>query len=139
MLRLKSVGNKIPMSHFPEDLKYTKDHEWVKKLDDGNFVVGITHHAQDSLGDVTFVELPEVGASFNENDVFGVVESVKAASDLFMPVSGNVLETNEGLNDAPENVNSDPYGEGWMIKISPTESSEYEQLLDSQAYQSEVG
>jgi len=127
------------MSHFPEDLKYTKDHEWVKKLDDGNFVVGITHHAQDSLGDVTFVELPEVGASFNENDVFGVVESVKAASDLFMPVSGNVLETNEGLNDAPENVNSDPYGEGWMIKISPTESSEYEQLLDSQAYQSEVG
>ena len=139
MLRLKSVGNKIPMSHFPEDLKYTKDHEWVKKLDDGNFVVGITHHAQDSLGDVTFVELPEVGASFNENDVFGVVESVKAASDLFMPVSGNVLETNEGLNDAPENVNSDPYGEGWMIKISPTESSEFEQLLDSQAYQSEVG
>ena len=139
MLRLKSVGNKIPMSHFPEDLKYTKDHEWVKKLDDGNFVVGITHHAQDSLGDVTFVELPEVGASFNENDVFGVVESVKAASDLFMPVSGNVLETNEGLNDAPENVNSDPYGEGWMIKISPSESSEYEQLLDSQAYQSEVG
>ena len=127
------------MSHFPEDLKYTKDHEWVKKLDNGNFVVGITHHAQDSLGDVTFVELPEVGASFNENDVFGVVESVKAASDLFMPVSGNVLETNEGLNDAPENVNSDPYGEGWMIKISPTESSEYEQLLDSQAYQSEVG
>jgi len=127
------------MSHFPEDLKYTKDHEWVKKLDDGNFVVGITHHAQDSLGDVTFVELPEVGASFNENDVFGVVESVKAASDLFMPVSGNVLETNEGLNDAPENVNSDPYGEGWMIKISPSESSEYEQLLDSQAYQSEVG
>ena len=127
------------MSHFPEDLKYTKDHEWVKKLDDGNFVVGITHHAQDSLGDVTFVELPEVGASFNENDVFGVVESVKAASDLFMPVSGNVLETNEGLNDAPENVNSDPYGEGWMIKISPTESSEFEQLLDSQAYQSEVG
>lgn len=139
MLRLKCVGNKIPMSHFPEDLKYTKDHEWVKKLDDGNFVVGITHHAQDSLGDVTFVELPEVGASFNENDVFGVVESVKAASDLFMPVSGNVLETNEGLNDAPENVNSDPYGEGWMIKISPSESSEYEQLLDSQAYQSEVG
>ena len=100
------------MSHFPEDLKYTKDHEWVRKVDDGNYVVGITHHAQDSLGDVTFVELPEVGASFNENDVFGVVESVKAASDLFMPLSGNILETNEGLNDAPENVNSDPYGEG---------------------------
>jgi glycine cleavage system H protein len=127
------------MSQFPEELKYTKDHEWVRKLDDGNFVVGITHHAQDSLGDVTFVELPEVGVSFNENDVFGVVESVKAASDLFMPLSGNILETNEGLNDAPENVNSDPYGEGWMIKISPTENGEYEKLLDSQAYQAEVG
>jgi len=112
LLRLKCVGSKILMSHFPEDLKYTKDHEWVRKVDDGNYVVGITHHAQDSLGDVTFVELPEVGASFNENDVFGVVESVKAASDLFMPLSGNILETNEGLNDAPENVNSDPYGEG---------------------------
>jgi len=139
LLRLKCVGNKILMSHFPEDLKYTKDHEWVRKVDDGNYVVGITHHAQDSLGDVTFVELPEVGASFNENDVFGVVESVKAASDLFMPLSGNILETNEGLNDAPENVNSDPYGEGWMIKVSPSGSSEYEKLLDSQAYQSEVG
>jgi len=127
------------MSHFPEDLKYTKDHEWVRKVDDGNYVVGITHHAQDSLGDVTFVELPEVGASFNENDVFGVVESVKAASDLFMPLSGSVIESNEGLNDSPECVNSDPYGEGWMIKISPTENGEYEKLLDSQAYQAEVG
>ena len=139
MLRLKCVGNKILMSHFPEDLKYTKDHEWVRKVDDGNYVVGITHHAQDSLGDVTFVELPEVGASFNENDVFGVVESVKAASDLFMPLSGSVIESNEGLNDSPECVNSDPYGEGWMIKISPTENGEYEKLLDSQAYQAEVG
>jgi len=139
LLRLKCVGSKILMSHFPEDLKYTKDHEWVRKLDDGNFVVGITHHAQDSLGDVTFVELPEVGASFNENDVFGVVESVKAASDLFMPLSGSVIESNEGLNDSPECVNSDPYGEGWMIKISPTENGEYEKLLDSQAYQAEVG
>ena len=139
MLRLKCVGSKILMSHFPEDLKYTKDHEWVRKVDDGNYVVGITHHAQDSLGDVTFVELPEVGASFNENDVFGVVESVKAASDLFMPLSGSVIESNEGLNDSPECVNSDPYGEGWMIKISPTENGEYEKLLDSQAYQAEVG
>jgi len=139
LLRLKCVGSKILMSHFPEDLKYTKDHEWVRKVDDGNYVVGITHHAQDSLGDVTFVELPEVGASFNENDVFGVVESVKAASDLFMPLSGSVIESNEGLNDSPECVNSDPYGEGWMIKISPTENGEYEKLLDSQAYQAEVG
>ncbi|MDG1139808.1 MAG: glycine cleavage system protein GcvH [Opitutales bacterium] len=127
------------MSNFPEDLKYTKDHEWVRKLEDGTFLVGVTHHAQDSLGDVTFVELPSVGTSFKVNDVFGVVESVKAASDLFMPLSGSILECNEGLNDSPENVNSDPYGDGWMIKINSEESSEYEQLLDYQSYQSEVG
>jgi glycine cleavage system H protein len=129
----------ISMSNFPEDLKYTKDHEWVQKLEDGCFLVGITHHAQDSLGDVTFVELPEVGATFKESDVFGVVESVKAASDLFMPLPGVIVECNDGLNDSPENVNADPYGEGWMIKISSEENNVYEQLLDYQSYQSEVG
>ena len=99
------------MTDFPENLRYTKDHEWVKKLDDGFFLVGITHHAQDSLGDVTFVELPETGSSFMENDVFGVVESVKAASDLFMPIEGEVVECNEELNNSPEKVNQDPYGD----------------------------
>ena len=125
--------------NIPSDLKYTKDHEWVKKLDDGFFLVGITQHAQDSLGDVTFVELPETGSSFMENDVFGVVESVKAASDLFMPIEGEVVECNEELNNSPEKVNQDPYGDGWMIKISSKNISDMDKLLDSQSYQSEVG
>ena len=127
------------MTDFPENLKYTKDHEWVKKLDDGFFLVGITHHAQDSLGDVTFVELPEMGSSFKESDVFGVVESVKAASDLFMPIAGEVVECNEELNNSPEMVNQDPYGEGWMIKISSADVSDMDKLLDAQSYQSLVG
>ena len=127
------------MTDFPENLKYTKDHEWVKKLDDGFFLVGITQHAQDSLGDVTFVELPETGTSFMENDVFGVVESVKAASDLFMPIEGEVVECNEELNNSPEMVNQDPYGEGWMIKISSADVSDMDKLLDAQSYQSVVG
>ena len=127
------------MTNFPENLRYTKDHEWVKKLDDGFFLVGITQHAQDSLGDVTFVELPETGSSFMENDVFGVVESVKAASDLFMPIEGEVVECNEELNNSPEKVNQDPYGDGWMIKILSKNISDMDKLLDSQSYQSEVG
>ena len=127
------------MTNFPENLKYTKDHEWVKKLDDGFFLVGITHHAQDSHGDVTFVELPETGSSFMENDVFGVVESVKAASDLFMPIEGEVVECNQELNNSPEKVNQDPYGDGWMIKISSKNISDMDKLLDCQSYQSEVG
>ena len=127
------------MTDFPENLRYTKDHEWVKKLDDGFFLVGITQHAQDSLGDVTFVELPETGSLFMENDVFGVVESVKAASDLFMPIEGEVVECNQELNNSPEKVNQDPYGDGWMIKISSKNISDMDKLLDSQSYQSEVG
>ena len=127
------------MEQFPNNLKYTKDHEWVKQLEDGSYLVGITHHAQDSLGDVTFVELPEVGAMFDENQVFGVVESVKAASDLFMPISGEVTERNDELADFPEKVNQDPYGDGWMLKISTSEASNLNHLLDSQSYQSEVG
>ena len=127
------------MEQFPNNLKYTKDHEWVKQLEDGSYLVGITHHAQDSLGDVTFVELPEVGAMFDENQVFGVVESVKAASDLFMPISGEVTERNDELADFPEKVNQDPYGDGWMLKISTAEGSNLNHLLDSQSYQSEVG
>ena len=126
------------MEQFPNNLKYTKDHE-VKQLEDGSYLVGITHHAQDSLGDVTFVELPEVGAMFDENQVFGVVESVKAASDLFMPISGEVTERNDELADFPEKVNQDPYGDGWMLKISTSEGLNFNHLLDSQSYQSEVG
>ena len=122
----------------PNELKYTSDHEWVK-MEGSDFVIGITDHAQDSLGDVTFVELPEIGARFEDKAVFGVVESVKAASDLYMPVTGEVIEVNDSLNDSPENVNSDPYGNGWMIKIRPDQADSVLSLLDADAYSKEIG
>ena len=122
----------------PNELKYTSDHEWVK-MEGSDFVIGITDHAQDSLGDVTFVELPDIGARFEDKAVFGVVESVKAASDLYMPVTGEIIEVNNSLNDSPENVNSDPYGNGWMIKIRPDQSDSIGSLLDADAYSKEIG
>ena len=122
----------------PNELKYTSDHEWVK-MEGSDFVIGITDHAQDSLGDVTFVELPDIGARFEDKAVFGVVESVKAASDLYMPVTGEVIEVNDSLNDSPENVNSDPYGNGWMIKIRPDQADSIGSLLDADAYSKEIG
>nr|ADI21859.1 glycine cleavage system H protein (lipoate-binding) [uncultured verrucomicrobium HF0130_25O04] len=126
------------MSEVPDDLLYTRDHEWLKKEDGGTFVIGITHHAQESLGDVTFVELPAVGQSFECNAVFGVIESVKAASDLFMPVTGEVIEINQNLNDFPERVNEDPYQQGWMIKIKPETDTSAEDLLNASAYAAEI-
>ena len=127
------------MSDVPENLKFTKDHEWL--VDDGgnSFVVGITDHAQDSLGDVTFVELPEIGTSFSRGDVFGVVESVKAASDLYMPVGGEILEINEELGDSPERLNESPYGDGWIIKIKSNASDELSSLLTADQYKEEIG
>jgi glycine cleavage system H protein len=122
----------------PNELKYTSDHEWVR-MEGENFVIGITDHAQDSLGDVTFVELPDIGSRFDDKAVFGVVESVKAASDLYMPVTGEVIEVNDSLNDSPENVNSDPYGNGWMIKIRVDQSDSIGSLLDADAYSKEIG
>jgi glycine cleavage system H protein len=122
----------------PNELKYTSDHEWVR-MEGENFVIGITDHAQDSLGDVTFVELPDIGSRFDDKAVFGVVESVKAASDLYMPVTGEVIEVNDSLNDSPENVNSDPYGNGWMIKIRADQSDSIGSLLDADAYSKEIG
>lgn len=122
----------------PNELKYTSDHEWVR-IEGEDFVIGITDHAQDSLGDVTFVELPDIGARFEDKAVFGVVESVKAASDLYMPVSGEIIEVNDSLNDSPENVNSDPYGNGWMIKIRPDQADSVDSLLDADAYSKEIG
>lgn len=122
----------------PNELKYTSDHEWVR-IEGEDFVIGITDHAQDSLGDVTFVELPDIGARFEDKAVFGVVESVKAASDLYMPVSGEIIEVNDSLNDSPENVNSDPYGNGWMIKIRPDQADSIGSLLDADAYSKEIG
>lgn len=127
------------MTKVPSELLYTKDHEWVQKKNDGSYLVGITDHAQDSLGDVTFVEMPTVGDDFNSGEVFGVVESVKAASDLYMPIAGRIAEVNEDLNEAPEKVNTDPYSEGWMIRISPSEKSDINSLLDGTQYSSEIG
>jgi glycine cleavage system H protein len=122
------------MSEIPADLKYTKEHEWIKVLDDGTALVGITDYAQGSLGDVTFVELPEVGAEFGAGDTFGVVESVKAASDLFMPLAGTIEAVNEELESAPELVNGAPYTDAWIIKIRMTDPAELEGLLDAAAY-----
>jgi glycine cleavage system H protein len=122
------------MSELPQDLRYTKDHEWIKVHDDGTATVGITDYAQESLGDITFVEFPEPGAGFAAGDTFGVVESVKAASDLFMPVGGEVIEANEKVDDDPSLVNSDPYGAGWLLKITLRESGQLDGLLDAKAY-----
>ena len=126
------------MSETPNDLLYTRDHEWIRKEEDGTFVVGITYHAQDSLGDVTFVELPSIGQSFEANSIFGVIESVKAASDLLMPVTGEVVAINQDLDDSPEKVNEDPYLSGWMIKVKPDENASESDLLDASAYAAEI-
>jgi glycine cleavage system H protein len=117
----------------PSDLRYTKDHEWVR-VDGDDAVVGITDYATNQLGDIVFVELPDVGRSLAQFATFGVVESVKAVSDLFAPVSGDVSETNAELAAAPELVNSDPYGQGWMLKIRLSNATEIDGLLDAEAY-----
>jgi len=114
--------------------KYQDTHEWVRQEDD-LIVCGITDHAQDSLSDVVYVEFPEVGATLNKGDVFGVVESVKAASDLYMPMGGEIVKINEALEDEPELVNDDPFGAGWMIKFKPSDPSEWETLLSGAEYQ----
>lgn len=126
------------MSDIPTDILYTKEHEWIKQCEDESCLIGITHHAQDSLGDVTYVELPEVGQSFEKNEVFGVVESVKAASDLYMPISGEISEINEDLNNSPEQVNSDPYNSAWMIKVKPSVSIGSVDLLTPEEYEKEI-
>ena len=125
------------MSKIPENLLYTADHEWVSSSAN-ECVIGITDHAQDSLGDVTFVELPQVGEQFDAKAVFGVVESVKAASDLYMPVSGEIVEINEELNDSPECVNNNPYESGWMIRVRPTQSLAESGLLSPSLYAGEI-
>jgi glycine cleavage system H protein len=117
----------------PADLRYTKDHEWVRVSGD-EATVGITEYAASQLGDIVFVELPEVGRSLTQFAAFGVVESVKAVSDLFAPLTGSVSATNDGLAGSPEQVNSDPYGEGWMIKVTLSNAGEVDELLDANAY-----
>lgn len=118
----------------PQDLQYTKSHEWVR-LEDDVATVGITEHAQEELGDVVFVELPEEGASLSAGDTFGTVESVKAVSDLYAPVGGEVVEVNGALNDSPEQINEDPYGEGWILKIRTSEEAD---LLSAEEYEKVV-
>ena len=113
---------------------YTPDHEWINIEDHEAAVVGITHHAQDALGDVVFIELPEVGRQYKQGDVAGVVESVKAAADLFMPVSGEVVEVNTALKDDPSLANSDPLGNGWFFKVHITNMAEFDQLMDPPGY-----
>ena len=122
------------MANVPEDLHYSKDHEWVRV--EGNIAsIGITDYAQNSLGDVVYVELPKVGEDFAANESFGSVESVKAVSEVFSPVSGTVAEVNESLNDEPEKVNGDPYGDGWMIKVNMSSPGEVDSLLTAAEYE----
>jgi glycine cleavage system H protein len=122
------------MSNIPSDLRYAKSHEWLKLDGDGTATVGITDYAQNSLGDITYVQLPKVGATLKAGETFGVVESVKAASDLYLPVAGTVTAINKALETAPETVNRAPYGEGWMLKLKVADSAAVNSLLDAAAY-----
>ncbi len=127
------------MSSIPADLRYAKSHEWLRRESDGTVTVGITDYAQNSLGDITFVQLPKVGASFGAGATFGVVESVKAASDLYAPVAGTIVAVNSALEGAPEIVNRSPFGEGWMIRLKPVDAAAGANLLDAAAYGQLVG
>ena len=122
------------MSEIQSDLLYRETHEWVRVEDDGNIVVGISDHAQEALGDMVFVELPEPGMSYQQGEACAVVESVKAASDIYAPVSGEVIAANGDLEDSPELVNSSPYGDGWLFRMIPSDQSEIEGLLGADAY-----
>ncbi|RTE64983.1 glycine cleavage system protein GcvH [Amphritea opalescens] len=122
------------MSDIPSDLKYVASHEWIRDEGDGVVTIGITDHAQDLLGDVVFIELPEAGAEFATGDDLGVVESVKAASDVYAPLSGEIIAINGDLEDAPELVNSDPYGDGWFVQLRLSDTTELDDLLDADGY-----
>ena len=123
------------MSEVPTDLKYTSDHEWVRKEDGGTLVVGLTDYAQEQLGDLVYVDTPELGASFAAGDVCAVVESVKAAGDVYCPAGGEVVAVNENLEDSPELISNDPYGEGWLYELAPEDPAEWDDLLDSDQYE----
>ncbi|MFW7365108.1 glycine cleavage system protein GcvH [Rothia mucilaginosa] len=127
------------MSNVPAELSYTSEHEWVSALTaEGTVRVGITDHAQDALGDVVYVDLPSVGDSVAAEDSFGEIESTKSVSDLFAPIAGEIVAVNEGLEDDPALVNSDPYGEGWIIEIRPENADDLANLLDAEAYKAEL-
>ena len=126
------------MSSIPSDLKYLESHEWARLESDGTVTIGISDHAQGALGDLVFVETPEVGKALKKGGAAAVVESVKAASDVYSPISGEVIAANESLGSAPELVNQDPYGQGWLFKVKPSNKDELGQLLDSAAYEKVV-
>jgi glycine cleavage system H protein len=123
---------------FPEDLRYSREHEWARSENDGRVRVGITDFAQDALGDVVYVDLPEPGTQVSAGQPFGEVESTKSVSDVYAPVSGTIVERNGALEDKPELVNEEPYGNGWLVAIEPSEAAELEQLLDGSAYKEHV-
>ena len=128
------------MSEIPKDLLYTEDHEYLKPAGEaGVYYIGVTDYAQGELGDIVFVELPKVGAKFGKHDVFGTIEAVKAVSELFAPVGGEVLEVNSRLDGEPALVNSDPYGDGWMVKLRLSNEGETKSLMDAAAYEKKVG
>jgi glycine cleavage system H protein len=122
------------MADVPQDLKYTKEHEWARTTGK-TLVVGVTAHAQESLGDVVYVELPKVGSTMTQGQPFGVIESTKAVSELFAPITGKVVKVNSALTDAPQTVNSDPYGEGWIVEVEPSDGGQVAGLLDAAAYE----
>ncbi|MEO0364824.1 MAG: glycine cleavage system protein GcvH [Pseudomonadota bacterium] len=123
------------MSEVPGDLIYTQEHEWLRLDDDGSVVIGITEHAQEALGDLVYVELPEVGQTLSSGDGLAVVESVKAASDVYVPIEAEVVGVNAALADAPEKVNEDPYGEGWIARVTPADRDALDALMNADAYQ----
>ncbi|GAA3452717.1 glycine cleavage system protein GcvH [Dactylosporangium matsuzakiense] len=118
----------------PDDLRYTAEHEWLAPAGDGTFRVGITHYAQDSLGDIVFVQLPEAGAAFEAGGALGEVESTKSVSEIYAPVAGEIVAVNPALEGSPELINSDPYGEGWLVALKPTDPAAVDALLDAKAY-----
>lgn len=123
------------MSDLPGDLLYTKDHEWLRREDDGSVTIGITDHAQSALGDLVYVELPEVGQDVDEGGDMAVVESVKAASDVYAPIGGSVVAVNDGLSDDPEKINTDPYGDGWIVRVQPSDGIDESALMSPDDYQ----
>jgi len=125
------------MSEIPTDVRYTSSHEWVRLEEDGTVTIGITDHAQDALGDIVFVELPEVDSEIAQGEASCVVESVKAASDIYMPITGEVIDTNQALVDEPEIINSSPYDDGWIFKIKPADEDDIENLMDASSYEAE--
>jgi len=127
------------VANIPNDLQYTEEHEYVRKGKDGNAEIGITDYAQGELGDIVYIELPKVGTKFGRHDVFGTIEAVKAVSELFTPVAGEVVAINDRLDKEPALVNTDPYGAGWMIKVKPTSASGLDGLLNADAYTKHIG